>query len=67
MASEAKKKKRDLVLRIVCWWLQLQDYDFEEDHRPGIRMKRDDALSRNPVVDNIQPTENYIFRIKPDD
>lgn len=39
--------KRDLLPRIARWWLNIQDYDFEIKHRPGIKMLHVDALSRN--------------------
>lgn len=40
--------KKDLVARIARWWLSIQDYNFEIEHRPGLAMKHVDALSRNP-------------------
>lgn len=39
--------KRDLVPRIARWWLQISEYTFDIDYRPGIRMSHVDALSRN--------------------
>jgi hypothetical protein len=48
--------KRDLVPRIGRWWLQLQEYKFTVDYRPGNRMQHADALSRNPVHDEPPPT-----------
>lgn len=30
--------KKELVLRIARWWLAIQDYDFEIEHRPGCKM-----------------------------
>jgi transposase InsO family protein len=48
--------KRDLVPRIGRWWLQLQEYKFTVDYRPGNRMQHADALSRNPVDDEPPPT-----------
>lgn len=42
--------KRDLSPRIARWWLDLQEYDFEVDHRSGCSMAHVDALSRNPVI-----------------
>lgn len=42
--------KRDLSPRIARWWLDLQENDFQVDHRPGSTMAHVDALSRNPVV-----------------
>lgn len=42
--------KRDLSPRIARWWLDLQEFDFEVEHRPGTSMAHVDALSRNPVT-----------------
>lgn len=42
--------KRDLSPRIARWWLDLQEYDFDVEHRPGTSMSHVDALSRNPVT-----------------
>lgn len=40
--------KRDLIPRIARWWLQISDFDFNIEYRPGCRMLHVDALSRNP-------------------
>lgn len=40
--------KRDLIPRIARWWLQISDFDFSIEYRPGCRMNHVDALSRNP-------------------
>ncbi|KAI8439599.1 hypothetical protein MSG28_013326 [Choristoneura fumiferana] len=45
--------KKDLVPRIARWWLAIQDYELEIEYRPGDRMRHADALSRNPVRDNV--------------
>ncbi|CAK1603777.1 unnamed protein product [Parnassius mnemosyne] len=39
--------KRDLVPRIARWWLQISEFTFEIDYRPGVQMTHVDALSRN--------------------
>lgn len=44
--------KKDLMPKIARWLLQMEEYDFEIEYRPGDRMAHVDALSRNPV-------ENY--------
>ncbi|CAH1969923.1 unnamed protein product [Acanthoscelides obtectus] len=44
-------EKKDLLPRVARWWLSIQDFDFEIEHRPGDKMKHVDALSRNPVGD----------------
>lgn len=45
--------KKDLIPRIGRWWLEIQDYDFQIEYRPGKRMAHVDALSRNPVMEEI--------------
>ncbi|GFY33818.1 hypothetical protein TNCV_4595301 [Trichonephila clavipes] len=50
--SRGKKrlcKKKELITRIVRWALQLEEFDYEIEHRAGSRMKHVDALSRYPV------------------
>lgn len=42
--------KRDLLPRIARWWLEIQDFRFEIEYRPGTKMAHVDALSRNPIV-----------------
>ena len=49
-AVRATFVKRDLVPRIARWWLQIQEFDFEIEYRPGTRMQHVDALSRNPII-----------------
>lgn len=49
--------KRDLSPRIARWWLDLQEYNFEVEHRPGTSMVHVDALSRNPVLCEIRQIE----------
>ncbi|CAG9132461.1 unnamed protein product [Plutella xylostella] len=39
--------KRDLIPRIARWWLQLQEFQYEIEYRPGTKMSHVDALSRN--------------------
>lgn len=60
MASE----KRNLVPRIARWWLQLQEFNFEVQHRPGHKMAHVDALSRNPVENQEELVENFVYRIE---
>lgn len=43
---KATKEKKDLVPRIARWWLKVQHYDFDMEHRAGSRMAHVDALSR---------------------
>ncbi|GFX51844.1 retrovirus-related Pol polyprotein from transposon 17.6 [Trichonephila clavipes] len=43
-------QKKDLITRIARWVLQLEEFDYEIEHRAGSRMKHVDALSRYPVM-----------------
>lgn len=43
--------------RVARWLLQLEEYDFTIEYRPGDRMAHVDALSRNPVE---KPNEECI-------
>ncbi|GFX97000.1 transposon Tf2-9 polyprotein [Trichonephila clavipes] len=50
---QQKKKdyaKKELITRIARWALQLEEFDYEIEHRAGSRMKHVDALSRYPVM-----------------
>ncbi|GFW49640.1 hypothetical protein TNCV_2844212 [Trichonephila clavipes] len=42
--------KKDLITRIARWALQLEEFDYEIEHRAGSRMKHVDALSRYAVM-----------------
>lgn len=42
--------KRDLVPRIARWWLQISEFSFEIEYRPGVQMTHVDALSRNATL-----------------
>ena len=41
--------KRNLLRRIARWWLRIQDYSIDIEHRSEQRMTHVDALSRAPV------------------
>ncbi|GFX37704.1 hypothetical protein TNCV_1261411 [Trichonephila clavipes] len=43
-------KKKELITRIARWALQLEEFDYEIEHRAGSRMKHVDALSLYPVM-----------------
>ncbi|GFU35463.1 retrovirus-related Pol polyprotein from transposon 17.6 [Trichonephila clavipes] len=43
-------KKAELITRIARWALQLEEFDYEMEHRAGSHMKHVDALSRYPVM-----------------
>lgn len=62
-ALKATSAKKQLLPRIARWWLQLQEYDFTVQYRPGNRMKHVDALSRNPSSSE-EPPEETVFRIQ---
>ncbi|GFW96247.1 transposon Tf2-8 polyprotein [Trichonephila clavipes] len=50
---QQKKKdfaKKELITRIARWALQLEEFDYEIEHRAGSRMKPIDALSRYPLM-----------------
>ncbi|GFX87280.1 retrovirus-related Pol polyprotein from transposon 17.6 [Trichonephila clavipes] len=40
-----KTAKKELITRIARWALQLEEFDYEIEHRAGSRMKHVDALS----------------------
>lgn len=42
--------KKDLIPRIARWWLQLLEFTFTIQYRPGTHMRHVDALSRNPIA-----------------
>ncbi|GFX50905.1 transposon Ty3-I Gag-Pol polyprotein [Trichonephila clavipes] len=42
--------KKELITRIARWVLQLEEFDYEIEHRAESRMKHVDALSRYPVM-----------------
>lgn len=41
--------KRDLCVRVARWALQLEEFNYTIEHRPGKSMAHVDALSRNPM------------------
>ncbi|GFT63908.1 transposon Tf2-8 polyprotein [Trichonephila clavipes] len=47
---EKTMQKKELITRIARWALQLEEFDYEIEHRAGSRMKHVDALSRYPVM-----------------
>lgn len=53
-AFQLTMNKKDLSTRVARWILLLEEFDYTVEHRPGVRMKHADALSRNPVVMVIQ-------------
>ncbi|GFS88226.1 hypothetical protein TNCV_3149861 [Trichonephila clavipes] len=51
--------KKELITRIARWALQLEEFDYEIEHRAGSRMKHVDALSRYPVRMESIPLSTY--------
>ncbi|GFW38815.1 retrovirus-related Pol polyprotein from transposon 297 [Trichonephila clavipes] len=49
-AFQKTMQKKELITRIARWALQLEEFDYEIEHRAGSRMKHIDALSRYPVM-----------------
>ncbi|GFX54371.1 transposon Ty3-I Gag-Pol polyprotein [Trichonephila clavipes] len=49
-AFQKTMQKKELITRIARWALQLEEFDYEIEHRAGSRMKNVDALSRYPVM-----------------
>ncbi|GFX22847.1 transposon Tf2-6 polyprotein [Trichonephila clavipes] len=43
-------QKKELITRIARWALQLEEFDYEIEHRAGSRLKHVDALSTYPVM-----------------
>lgn len=64
-------KMKDLKGRSARWSLTLQGYTFKIHHRPGVKNKNADALSRRPYPEPLDPETNEddaipgIFAIDP--
>ncbi|GFT47934.1 RT_RNaseH domain-containing protein [Trichonephila clavipes] len=52
--------KKELITRIARWAFQLEEFDYEIEHRAGSRMKHVDALSRYPVM---MPSKELQFEL----
>ena len=50
VAFQKTINKKDLATRVARWFLLLEEFDYTVEHRPGVRMKHVDALSRYPVL-----------------
>lgn len=48
IAIRSTAEKKDIIPRVARWWLELQDYQFNIQYRPGLKMNHVDCLSRNP-------------------
>lgn len=42
--------KADITNRIARWALIIEEYDYTVEHRPGERLKHDDALSLSTIM-----------------
>ncbi|GFW38431.1 transposable element Tcb2 transposase [Trichonephila clavipes] len=49
-AFQKTMQKKELINCIARWALQLEEFNYEIEHRAGSRMKHVDALSRYPVM-----------------
>ncbi|XP_044573403.1 uncharacterized protein LOC123257649 [Drosophila ananassae] len=61
-ALKSSMDKKELIPRIVRWWLRIQEYDIEIVHRAGILMCHVDALSRAPF-ENAHEMETACLKI----
>lgn len=66
-AMKTAQTKRDLVPRIARWWLQLAEFDFTIEYRPGQRMAHVDALSRSSAATESALEEVDIFQLEVSD
>lgn len=67
-AIQQTKLKKELLPRISRWWMKLSEYDFEVEHRPGIRMSHVDALSRTPDEPAAEmETAGFVMRVTEND
>ena len=55
--------RRELNPRIARWALELENYNYSVQHRPGVRMGHADALSRCQVV-SVVDTEDIDFQLR---
>ncbi|GFX71196.1 hypothetical protein TNCV_3409661 [Trichonephila clavipes] len=58
-AFQKTMQKKELITRIARWAFQLEEFDYEIEHRAGSRMKHVDALSRYPVMMESIPLSTY--------
>lgn len=63
-AFEKTMQKQDIIPKIARWVMQLQDFDYEVEHRAGNKMQHVDALSRNLVMPIISKKDNLAIKVK---
>ncbi|GFY68698.1 transposon Ty3-I Gag-Pol polyprotein [Trichonephila inaurata madagascariensis] len=66
-AFQKTMHKNDLITRIARWALQLEEFDYEIEHRAGSRMKHVDALNRYPVMIICNDTFSKLKKAQEDD
>lgn len=44
--------KKDLIPRVARWWLEVQDFNFSAEHKPGSQMQHVDVLSRDLIANS---------------
>lgn len=68
-AVKAAMSKTELVPRIARWWLRVQDYAINLEHRAGQRMIHVDALSRAPTEEphELEPASLKINKVDLDE
>ncbi|KAB0790886.1 hypothetical protein PPYR_03746, partial [Photinus pyralis] len=57
-AIRSTAAKKGHIPRIGRWWIELQEYDFNVEYRPGAKMSHVDCFSRNPPL-----TQDYNVNI----
>ena len=55
---------KDPSPRLAPWILKLQEYDFDIEHRPGIKHRNADALSRLPVNAILLSDDDSLERLR---
>lgn len=59
-ALKSTERKKDLLPRVVRWWVYLQDFTFTIEYRKGAAMPHVDYLSRNAIqVNHIVKPRNW--------
>ncbi|GFY20752.1 hypothetical protein TNCV_1119861 [Trichonephila clavipes] len=59
-AFQKTMQKKELISRIARWALQLEEFDYEIEHRAGSRMKHVDALSRYPLLRKLAKRKGFL-------
>lgn len=51
-------QKKDMIPRVARWWSLIQEYNCDIIYRSGQNMTHADALSRNPITDEVGVIDN---------